>query len=530
MVCNVKSILKVVITLAALTVATSAIGQDIVLSPQVTQIEVAAGKNKTFEVVIGNVSKTASVKISIQAEPIYQNELGVYKIAKKPDRWSCADWITVDKQSVYLRPGEFHIAKCTISVPPGASGGRYAAITVRFGGSKERRAPLSASFEYVLPSYVELTIPRSRMIKKARIQDLEIKPVVGNKALENKYGKDAFFIIAKVTNDGNIGLIAKATLRIRDQKGPHLREVPLGTGRGMVLPGATVKYRSLFPSRPPPGVYIAEATLDYGGIRPSVAKLIFSVTEDRELVPGKVIPVHTVGLAVIPRAFNVKAPPGSRKNIAITLQNYEDYPVKVAIKIGSLTQWSDGTYHTASANTPLSCASWIKIEPNSIEIPANSRKRQKVQITVPEDASGSRYARITFLPQIEISREAKEQSYSSDIFLTIVPNVSHDLRITSFEAASEGRFMPINFTFKVKNSGNAHFSIDASVTIRDARGLPVRTLDLRERDTRILPGVTRTFVITDSQGVEAGAYTADLAVRIPKEKPFYSKCRFRVYD
>ena len=102
MVCNVKSILKVIISLAALTVATSATGQDIVLSPQVTQIEVPAGKNKTFEVVIGNVSKTASVKISIQAEPIYQNELGVYKIAKKPDRWSCADWITVDKQSDYL--------------------------------------------------------------------------------------------------------------------------------------------------------------------------------------------------------------------------------------------------------------------------------------------------------------------------------------------------------------------------------------------------------------------------------------------
>jgi hypothetical protein len=515
--------------ISAMAVAEALCQQSILVSPQVTQLEVPPGGRRTFEVVVGNASETTPMVVTIGVSPITQNERGDYKATKVDNKWSCASWITVDKTDISLAPGEWQPIRCEISVPFTAAGGRYAAVTVAFGDMSSASAPVTTRLQYMVGSYVELTVAKRTVTHKAEISNLQVLPARGNKTLEERFGPDAFFITADVTNSGNIGVIATATLRLRQQKGLVRREVPLGTGRGMVLPDATVTYRSLFTTRPPAGVYAAEAALNYGGYKPAVTKLVFSITNEGEIKPGRVEMIETVGLGVIPAKFDLRAGPGSRKTVGITLHNVEDYPVKISTSKQPLSQGPDGRY-TASDNPEIrSCHDWIEVEPDSFEVEANTRKRVRVTIEVPKDVEGSAYSRLVFVPvDSPVSKETLEESYSTDLFLNLVPNVRKEIEIETFQATSKGRFQPVTCTFSIKNTGNAFVDIEATARISDTRGPTVREVRLDDRHTRILPGVARIFNIVDDQGLESGTYNAELTIRIDKQRAGFTQHTFSI--
>jgi len=503
--------------------------QSIVVSPQVTQLEMTPGSRKAFEIVVGNASETSPVVVHLGVASISQNQRGDYTVIKGENEWSCASWITVDRTTVSIAPGDVVPVRCLIQAPFTAGGGRYAAITVAFGNPDRGTAPLSTSFEYMLGSYVEVTMVSGLARRSVGVSNLQVVPVKGNKTMENEYGSDAFFITADVENSGNIGVIAEATLRVTQQKGLLQREVPLGTGRGMVLPGATVKYRSLFKQKPPAGVYSAEATLHYGGYKPAVTRIVFSVTPEGEIIPGRVESVETVGLGITPPRFDLRAAPGSRKTVGVTIHNVEDYAVRIATAKLPLSQRPDGRLVATQDPALASCVDWIEVDPDTFEVEPNTRKRLRISINVPPNAEGSAYSRLAFIPlETDVSTQTMEEAYTSDIFLSIVPDLRESVEIAAFDVTSEGRFKPVACTFKVKNTGNTHVDIEAVAQLSSTQGPTVREVQLGGRDTRILPGVTRTFSILDQQGLESGAYNVELTIRVGKKRAAYETRTFTI--
>jgi hypothetical protein len=503
--------------------------QSIIVSPQVTELEMTPGSRKAFDVMVGNASETTPIAVHIGVSSIAQNERGDYTIVKGENEWSCASWITVDRATVSLAPGEVVPVRCVVQAPFTAGGGRYAAVTVAFGDPGRGTAPLSATFQYMLGSYVEVTMVSGLTRRVVGISNLQVVTVRGNKALEDQYGRDAFYIMADVTNSGNIGVIADATLRIRQQKGLLQRDVPLGSGRGMVLPAATVKYRSLFTDRPPAGIYTAEATLNYGGYKPAIAKMVFSVAQDGQIIPGRVESVETVGLGITPARFDLQAGPGSRKTVGVTVQNVEDYPVTIVTSKLPLSQTPAGRLVAQPDPAIKSCVDWIEVDPDTFVVEPNTRKRLRVTINVPQDAQGSAYSRLAFIPQgTEVSAQSMEEAYTTDIFLALAPGMEQKIEVTSFDVTSGGRFKPVACTFNVKNVGNAYVNIDATAQISSTAGPAVREIRLDNRDTRILPGVTRSFTITDQQGLEAGSYNVELTIRVGSKRAAYETRIFSI--
>ena len=504
--------------------------QRILLSPQIIELELRPGAKSDFELMVANADPNSPMVVSIGVSPMWQNERGDYKIAEEENQWSCASWIQTEDKQIELPAGGYKRLTFDIKVPFAAVGSKYAAITVSFGGQRLAPGASGMSFRFRVAAYVELNIARGIQAPKVEISDLDIVPLLGDKAAEDKYGKDAFYIAAEVSNVGDVGIIGKANLRIREERGLVRREVPLGGGRGMVIPGAAVKYRSVFRSKPPPGIYIAEASLNYGGIKPAASKVEFSVTEKGEIKIGRVQIVEAVGMSITPRWYEMQGAPGSRKTIGISVHNVEDVPLKVSTVKLPLTQSEDGRYIVPKNPGPQSCHEWIELEPDELEIPPRTRKRIKVTIKVPRDAAGSAYSRIAFMPEdAALSEEAKQESYSTNIFMRIPPNIERDIDIRSFKAAPEGRFLPVDFVFGVKNTGNCHVDIDATISVDDAQGLPVKELRLLERNTRILPGITRTFSVVDDLGLESGDYTADLVVSVGNESQKRTDVSFKIY-
>jgi hypothetical protein len=503
--------------------------QSIIVSPQVTQIEMTPGARKAFEVAVGNASETSPIVVHLGVASIAQNDRGNYIVIKGDNEWSCASWITLDQNTITLAPGDVVPVRGIIQAPFTAGGGRYAAVTVAFGDAGRGTAPLSASFEYMLASYLEVTMTTGLARRSMDISNLKIVPVSGNRALEDKYGNQAFFVTADVKNSGNIGVVAEATLRIRQEKGLLQREVPLGTGRGMVLPGAVVKYRSLFTEAPPSGVYSAEATLQYGGYKPSITRMVFSVTPEGDITPGRVESVETVGLGITPSKFDLRAGPGSRKTVGVTIHNVEDYPVKIAALRLPLSQLPDGRLLANEDEEIASCADWIVIEPDTFDVEPDTRKRLRVTIRVPQDAQGSAYSRLVFMPlDTEVSTRTMEESYTTDIYLSLVPDIVEGIEIEEFDVESEGRFKPVACIFKVKNTGNNYVDIEAEAQINSTQGPAVKEVRLEGRNTRILPGVTRTFSIVDQQGLESGAYNVELTIRTGRKRAAFEARTFSI--
>jgi hypothetical protein len=467
--------------------------------------------------------------LDVRVAPIGQDDHGSYTVRSTDNPWSCVAWTSVDRVQVSLGPGESQSVRCKVKVPSDAAGGRYGAVVFSFREKFRPSTGINQSFTYQLASFIEITVSRTRTVCKLEITDLAVRSVVGSALLEKDYGRDAFVIAARVKNDGNIGVFGKGTLRIREQRGLHVREVPLGEGRGMVLPGETVEYRSLFRHRPSAGSYTAEATIAYGGIRPAVSKTIFSITRDGELKPRVGLAVQFLGLDVTPRSLDVTAPPGSRKTVGVTLNNVEQYPVKVTTAVLDFEQTPEGAYITKAGAAQPAEAGWITIDPASFEIPPQSRKHVKIEISVPEGSGGARYLRIAFSPENpDTSRESIQEGYSADIFLSIPPDLTRDLVIDAFKATSKGRFSPVTFSFGANNQGNCHVDIDASLTIKDSKSIIVRELRLEDRNARILPGLTRTFIIEDGQGFESGVYKCALTVKVGKSKAVYSDCTLKI--
>jgi hypothetical protein len=512
-----------------LTLSAALAQQSIVVSPQITELEMTPGARKAFEVVVGNASEASPIVVHLGVSSIAQNERGDYTVIAGDNEWSCASWITVSQTTVSLAPGDVVPVRCMIQAPYTAAGGRYAAVTVAFGDPGRGGAPLSTSFEYMLGSYVEVTMVSALSRRSMDISNLQVVPVRGTKGLEDRYGDEAFFIMADVENTGNVGVLADARLRIRQQKGLLQREVPLGTGRGMVIPGATVKYRSLFTETPPSGIYSAEATLHYGGYKPAITKMVFSVTAEGDIIPGKVESVETVGLGITPSRFDLRAGPGSRKTVGVTVHNVEDYPVRIGASRLPLSQRPDGRLVPEDDPQVPSCVDWIEINPDTFEVRPGTRKRLQVSIHVPKDAQGSAYSRLAFMPlDTEVSTQVMEESYTTDLFVSLVPDTREEIEVEAFDISAEGRFKPVACIFKIKNTGNTHVDIEADAQISSTQGPTVKELRLEERNTRILPGVTRTFAIVDQQGVESGTYNVDLTIRTGKKRAAYETRTFSI--
>jgi hypothetical protein len=255
----------------------------------------------------------------------------------------------------------------------------------------------------------------------------------------------------------------------------------------------------------------------------------FSVTRDGALKPGIGSAVQVLGLDVTPRSFDVVAPPGSRKTVGVTLNNVEQYPVKVSTVVLGFEQTPTGQFVTKANSAPPAEAGWVNIDPASFEIPAQTRKHIKVEIDVPEGTAGARYLRVAFDPEDpNVSREALQESYSTDIFLSIPPDITRNVAIEAFKTASKGRFSPVTFSFGANNQGNCHVDIDASLTVKDPTSVIVREIRLLDRNTRILPGLTRVFTMEDSQGFESGVYNCQLVVKVGKGKAVYSTCALKI--
>ncbi|MGQ9622950.1 MAG: hypothetical protein ACUVTO_05860 [Candidatus Caldatribacteriaceae bacterium] len=312
----------------------------------------------------------------------------------------------------------------------------------------------------------------------------------------------------------------RGRVAIVDQSEKKVAEVPIGGGRGRVIPGSFVGFSALLVDPLPKGEYTALMQIDYGGLRPAGARLSFSceglkLLEGRAFVQKDTEENVPVILSVPSTTVETKIVPGAKRTLSIPVRNDFLLPVAVRAKLGD-----------ASSANSARCAEFASVDPEVFELPPYRTKTVRLSVDFPATLSaGNKYLRVDLVPEgageKKLSEELKGASTTSVFFL--FDNVRGEKRkglalkgVNVQLLQGESGFVP-RFLITYLNTGNVHLNPFRQVELREIpkkeegvvleRVGPVLHLRAEPSGELVLPGEEGTVALIKGQSLTLGTYT-----------------------
>ena len=527
--------------------ATETGGQfQLYLSPLLVELDIAPGAKKSFKLLLRNEDKQNSLSLIAYPGDMRESQRGAYEVVEKgTSEFSCADWMELSDTNFTLEPGEAKEIKVIITAPRNVFGGRYGIVVFEIVAEKDPAGKKfgAVKLHYRMPAFVEVTIKRfGGLVRKATVTDFKVESVSSEK-LEKKIGKGALCFIASVKNEGNIHVIGKGTLFIKNKEGRTKRRVPLGGGRGIVLPGATVDFRS-FLRKPPPGEYIARAAINFGGLSPVVAEFPFTVGRTKSSALGSFKASSYIALDIKPEHLEMKIPPRGFRAVTFSFRNDERDTIEVKAYLKDIEYDEEGNpVLLDSSETGRSCREWISLEPEAFALAPEKRGRVKLALWAPPEGEGGYYACVVFDALLKGSKEgAISTPFQIPVILSVPPNLDKEGEIVDLQIkASAGK--PALVTAYFKNTGNIHLKPKGKISLEVLKEIK-RTDDIifmgkpkyekvaeflfEEVEQYVLPGGIRRMEAGYPGALEAGKYLAEITIDYGGSEPVKFQKGFRV--
>ena len=444
------------------------------VTPQLIELELMPGARKAFKVLLVNESEKDSNRFRITTTDVVETEEGSYKVIDKgTGKFSCADWITPDTMDLLFGPKQGKEIPFEVRAPYKVTGGRYAAVVfalvpkvTAFG---ENEVGAGVAFHFRVPVQIEVTIKSSLTPrpKNVEVTGIEITPAIEDKEyslmLKNA-AKDALVVKAILNNRGDMHIKAKGRLVLTDRKGKRLRDVPLGAGRGMVLPQTQVKFISII-KRPLPGDYVAEAIINYGGTTQAIGRMPFTVTRRVQTKEQSFLSSSPIGLFVGKEIIDIFVPPNSYRTQILTLTNEENQTVKVKTILKYLQFDENGNIIASdSGDNQFSCINWLTVEPNNFEIPPGETKAVKILVKSPDASPGGRYACIDMEALLVGAKDTTLPSPLQVPVILTIPGLAE--KKGEIEKVDVSLGNPPRFSVYFKNSGSVHVKPKLKVELK----------------------------------------------------------------
>ena len=184
---------------------------------------------RTFEVTMMNGSKSSTADFLIYVAELVQKPNGDYELVSVGEgENSCAKWIKLSSDKASIGPTQALSVKGTLTVPRGASGGRYAAVVFELIPEQETGEVAFASSTFVqrFVTVIELSIPARHVQKRLDVTGFNVTYAGEVPVYSSVYGKQALILSAEVKNEGDIHVFPVEMI-LRDGAGKRLREIPL---------------------------------------------------------------------------------------------------------------------------------------------------------------------------------------------------------------------------------------------------------------------------------------------------------------
>lgn len=516
---------------------TEAQSPSLAFDPLLIERSVEAGGTLSYYVSIQNENLFESITLEITPCDITEDTNGTYHLVPAgTTSFSLADWTTVEPQVVTIPPASERLISVTVKVPRGVSGGRYGAIAIspKAGAAYSLGESEQAPFKFQMASFLELQISEGAMRREAYISDLNVRPSSEVPIIRQQVGDGAIVYSAEVTNAGNVHAIARGNLVIQTEEGRTVARYPMGGGRGLILPEATVALRAVTGSNLPPGKYRAKAIIDYGGSRPAVADVAFLVTES--YVEGKTEEAKPLSrLVVEPGELEITARAGAFSSSIIELTNRGEETIEIDTRIMPLAFSLHGEFLPEEERGEA--PEWVEVSPSTFTIEPGRSKRVRLSMRPPKDANGGYYYDVVFRSAGE---EATVES-GSNVLLFVGSEVikKGQVEITSIKRGAEVAVVDAIFT----NQGNYHLHTMVDFILwrvhpqyeeeETGRIIPRQTetitlISLPLDTTPILPGTSRALSFQIPADLEPAEYEMAIRVDYGGEEPVITGLTFSI--
>lgn len=223
-----------------------------------------------------------------------------------------------------------------------------------------------------------------------------------------------------------------------------------------------------------------------------------------------------VTISVSPTVFELSANPGDSLSNSFRIINGTDQELTLQATPKNFTAaGEEGAVDLTEDETTFSLASWIKVEPAQVIIPARGSQTFDFTIDVPPNAEpGGHFGSVIVKTQpiaIDASGAAVSQEAGPLILVSVAGDINQSGQIVGFAPTKTfWETGPISLETRVENQGNVHFKPSGTIVIKNLFGRQVTSIDLEERN--VLPGTIRKLINEWSPGFAVGKYTADLSI------------------
>jgi len=256
--------------------AMSSRGWGFLISPSRLDIELSAGEEREFSLYLANPQERDNIGVKIYTEDFFVRRDGSLEFLRPGSlRWSCAEWITFEDTEVVLKPGEEKKIGGTIKVPKDASGGRYALVMVELvppGESENTKIRSGIRFSIL----VSALINPDELERALEIVGFEVYQEEKEATTVGENYKEVRFLVS-VENAGNVQVVAKGSVSVRNKAGRVEAIVPLLAGGGTIFPVCIRDFNGVIPKPLPDGEYTAEAEVRYDEGKSAKAEINFTL-------------------------------------------------------------------------------------------------------------------------------------------------------------------------------------------------------------------------------------------------------------
>lgn len=463
------------VTLFVVMLFTSSVGAQtdlsIMYAPMVLELVGERGTSVPFEITILNDSQFATAHFQADVFGLSESRSGVYNLRKVDDwEYGASSWVELSETEFTVQPGEYYVLRGLVRIPRQAPPSGYATV-VAVLVPEEAPEDVAASTSYFqqFPVALEITIGQNHR-RSAFISEFRVIPTGSSPELSVAYGRDALLFLASLENDGDVHVRGKGQLIIRDMQGRRIRTVPLGTGRGVIIPQATLDFGSVVRGLAP-GEYEIEARIDYGGHRPAVARTTLEIDADEskmlEIVGGRALRVD-----VAPARIELALQRQGYRAATVTLTNHDTVDVRFKVYAEELLHDFDGSPVTVEPGVvlPYSAAAWVQVRPDEFVLRPGQRRNIVIGFQVPEFEDGGRYTRIRIQAEpAEPEEDADASVVITDLdvsaFLSLGTQLVRSIAVDElyWEQIPNTPFVRVGML--VQNTGNIHFPVEGRVTL-----------------------------------------------------------------
>lgn len=235
-------------------------------------------------------------------------------------------------------------------------------------------------------------------------------------------------------------------------------------------------------------------------------------------------------LEIAPPVINLTADPGQVIKTQISLRDVSSGKLLVKGQVNDfVAAGEDGTPkilldEDADEPNPYSLKGWVAPLPELVLEPRQIRNLP-ITITVPKNAApGGYYGVVRFTatpPELEGTGVSLSASLGSLVLVRVNGAAKEAMEIEEFTATKGGKSQsifestPINFTERIKNTGNLHQQPSGQVSITDMFGKKVAAVNVNLPPRNVLPASIRKFEQPLDSSVIGnkklfGRYTAEL--------------------